>query len=130
MFLSHRHEDRRIADKVERWAEQGRLGPVEIVRETEDLRQNGRTAVRKMLAGKLQEAEQMIVLAGADSHNSNWVDYEVNNAKSAGKPVHVVRIPDTTGAAPGTVRGQPEGVLEPGAIARELERSTTKKPPR
>ena len=42
----------------------------------------------------------MIVLIGNDSHNSTWIDYEMDVATSKKMPILGVRIPSTFGAGP------------------------------
>lgn len=104
LFVSHVHEDLNARDTLIGWAAQGLLGPsVVITGESEDVRQGGHGAIRGHLSPMLRGASAVIVLVGNDTHNHRWIEYEAQHALSMGTRVVVVRIPNTTGAAPAVV---------------------------
>lgn len=100
VLISYKYENKNQRDAVERWARDGKLGDVRIIGETEDVRQDGQSAIRHHINEKLQQADVVVALAGQDSHNSAWVNHEINYALSAGKPVIGARIHETTGGPP------------------------------
>lgn len=120
VFVSYVYEDKDARDTVEAWAHAGKLGEVRVSGETQDMRQHGETAIRGHLYSKLNGASTLVLLVGDNAHNHDWVRYEVDVMKSAGKPVVVVRLPGTTGAAPPSVRGQSTTAFEPEALRRAL----------
>jgi len=122
VFCSYKYEDKQWKEKLESWAISNRLGPnIVITGESEDVRQNGKNAVKRHLSPKLTGASKILVLIGRDTHNSTGVEYEIQHAMSAGKKVIPVRIPDTSGAAPQAISGKREIVFDPSAIRQELE---------
>ena len=46
----------------------------------------------------------LLVLVGKNTHNRQWVDYEIHHAKSQGLKVLWTQIPNTNGAAPKEIR--------------------------
>lgn len=120
LFVSYVYEDKPWKDRIDQWARERRLGDVWVTGEKDDLRPLGEAAVAAALRPKLQAAAALIVLVGADTHNHAWVAYEVNFMQSARKPVVVVRIPNTTGAAPPSLRNITETRFDPDAIRRAL----------
>lgn len=106
LFISHVYEDLHACDTIRAWAAQGLLGlDVVVTGESEDVRQGGYGAIRSHLSPKLQGAAAVIVLVGNNTHNHKWIEYEAQHALSNRKRVIVVRIPNTTGAAPLVVAG-------------------------
>ncbi len=117
VFASYKYEDKAWKEKVTEWALEGRLGyNVRITGEDKDVRQDGERAIRQHLSPKVEGASEVIVLVGKDTHNSSGVDYELRNAKSAGKRIIPVRIPNTTGAAPILIRNEEIIAFTPEAI--------------
>ena len=122
VFVSYKYEDRTWYEKLKNWSDKGRLGmDVKIVAETEDKRQHGYYAVRNHLSPKLQGTAAVIVLVGEDTQSSEWVKYEIHHALSNHKKIIVVRIPQTTGAAPLAVRNHKEIAFEPNVIENNLK---------
>lgn len=120
-FVSYVYEDIAWLNQLQSWADAGQLGDIELVTESEDVRQEGEAAVRKHLRPKLTSAGGLILLVGNDTHRRDWIDYEVANRQSAGKPIVVVRIPNTTGGAPPAARGLPMLDFSPKAVAAALK---------
>lgn len=104
IFVSYKYEDLAKKNKLKRWEERGDLGEVRITGETKDVRQGGREAVEAHLKPKIEGMAAMLVLVGDDSHNSQWMDWEIDVAQQYNKKVLPVRIPGTTGAAPAAIR--------------------------
>ncbi|MBK8099831.1 MAG: TIR domain-containing protein [Planctomycetes bacterium] len=121
VVLSHVYEDLGARDTLRAWAVAGKLGPgVVVTGETEDVRQQGPSAIRSQLSPLLQGASAVIVLVGNATHNHAWVDYEVNHARSGRKKVVAVRIPQTTGALPKSLSGIDVVPMDPTAIRQAL----------
>lgn len=120
VFVSHVFEDRSYVDKLRLWAKEGRLGNVAITGETRDVRQLGDEAIKKELNPKLKGAGAIVVLIGNDTHNRAWIEHEIQHAKSHHKHIIPVRIPNTTGAAPPSLQGQPLTTFEPTTLAKVL----------
>lgn len=106
IFISHVYEDLKARDTLKNWVDARLLGPGLVVTgESEDLRPKGPNAIRSHLSPLLQGAAAVLVLVGRDTHNHQWIDYEVNHARSGHKKVVAVRIPDTHGAPPKSLVG-------------------------
>ena len=121
IFASYKYEDKRFKDQLATWAREGRLGyNVSITGESQDVRQDGGNAIRNHINPIINGAACVVLIVGQDTHNSSGVDYELRNAKSAGKPIITVRAPQTSGALPALVASSPEVAFEPNAIARAL----------
>ena len=106
IFLSYVFEDYAYREQVKDWARRGLLGPVNIVTETDDVRQGGLSAIRAHLRPLMRSADALLVLVGQDTHNRHWVDEEIHYCATSGIPIIVTRLPNSTGAAPPEVRGK------------------------
>lgn len=101
IFISYVYEDKPYRDNVERWFEQGKVGPNRVtIAEFTDFRQHGDRAVETHLKPMLRGAAAVLCLVGQNTHNSQWVQYELSVASSLNKKIILARIPGTTGAAP------------------------------
>lgn len=120
VFVSYVFEDKGFRTEIEKWAAGGKLGAVQISGEHQDLRQKGEAAIRGHLVPLLAGAAALIVLVGNNSHNHEWVAYEVDVMQSARKPVLVVRIPGTQGAPPPSIRHLPVLAFEAEALRRAI----------
>jgi hypothetical protein len=121
VFISYVFEDKFYSGQLKDWYRQGMLGDYEPVTETDDVRQDGHGAIMGHLRPLLRSADAGIVLVGRDSHNRRWVDREVAYLRSNQKPVILVRIPNTTGAAPPEIRNLPEVRVSPQDVKRALD---------
>ncbi len=65
-----------------------------------DIRAEGEDAVKAYIREKMQPSDIIIVLIGDDSHNSKWIDYEMDLATTWQKPIFGVRINGTRGNGP------------------------------
>ncbi|QDE84707.1 TIR domain-containing protein [Myxococcus xanthus] len=106
IFLSYVFEDYAYRDQVNDWARRDLLGSVDIVTETDDVRQGGISAIRAHLRPIMRSTDALLVLVGQDTHNRRWVDEEIHYCASSGKPIIVTRLPNSTGAAPPEMRGR------------------------
>jgi len=106
IFLSYVFEDYSYREQVKDWARRGLLGDIDIVTETDDVRQGGLPAIRAHLRPLMRSADALLVLVGQDTHNRRWVDEEIHYCATSGKPIIVTRLPNSTGAAPPEVRGK------------------------
>ena len=119
-FVSYVYEDRGSKNTLDEWARGGRLGQMQLISETDDVRPLGDSAIRDHIARRLRPCTVLLVLVGDNSHNHPWLDYEVQFAKSHSLSVVVCRLPGTRGAAPSAIRGLTEVTFEPGALRRAL----------
>lgn len=121
IFLSYVHEDRHHRDLVREWISNGRLGSnVVATTESQDVRQQGEDAIRRHLEPKLRGAAAVVCLVGTNTHNHDWVRYELDVATSLKKVIVIARLPGTTGAAPVGHRHLAEVTFEPNALAKAL----------
>lgn len=104
IFLSYVFEDKGYVAQVKDWAASGQLGDVQIVTETDDLRQHGESAIYAHLRSAMRTADGALVLVGQDSHNRKWVDAEIHYFATSGKPIEATRLPGSTGGVPPEIR--------------------------
>lgn len=122
VFISYKYEDKKLKNKVEKWAKEGRFGDdVVITGETKDVRQQGKKAIKNHLSPKLRGASTVLVLVGDNTHNSTGVEYEVQHAKSQNKKIVTVRIPETKGGTPSALKDKDLVAFEPDAIKKAIE---------
>ena len=122
VFVSYKHEDKKQKDIVEKWAKEGRFGDnVVVTGESKDVRHHGGKAIKNHLSPKLRGASTVVVLVGDDTHNSSGVAYEVQHAKSQNKKIITVRIPDTKGGNPASLKDSDLVAFEPNAIKKAIE---------
>lgn len=105
VFLSYVYEDVAYVKQIQDWATSGQLGGVQIVTESEDVRQYGSEAVYAYLRQKMRQSDLILVLVGQDTHNRKWVDSEIHYFVSAGRPILATRVPNTTGGVPPSLAG-------------------------
>ena len=100
IFVSRLFEDRKWAEKFKKWENDNQLKGYTITFETKDLRHLGEQAIKEYLKKMINGTTALLVLVGDDTHNHNWIEYEVQLAKSYNKKVFWMRIPNTNGAKP------------------------------
>jgi hypothetical protein len=121
VFISFVLEDKAHFETVQQWAAAKKLGPdVVVIGETKDVRQDGEAAIRNHLKPRIEGSSAVLLLLGSDTHNHDWVRYELSVATSFHKKIVVVRIPRTSGAAPAGFQQLKEVPLDPGAIRNAL----------
>lgn len=119
IFLSYVHEDRKHRDDVAQWANDGKLGKnVTATMERGDFRQQGEAAITAHLKPLINGASAVVALVGNNSHNHDWVRWELAVATSLNKKVILARIPGTSGAAPEGFRHLPVIALDPTALVK------------
>lgn len=121
IFISHAYSDRKYAEKIRTWANEGRLG-ANIVGTTEraDYRAQGQSAIKNELRSMIQGCDTMIVLIGNNTHDRPWVDYEIEVANSKHKTILQVRIPNTAGGPPRATKHKFVSPFDPDSIRRNL----------
>lgn len=119
IFLSYKWEDKENANGLE-----GLLNNPNnkyrhfTERERQDLRDKGENTVKEYLKGIIRGCEALICLIGSDTYNASGVKYELEVAKSLGKKIVAVRIPDTTGSLPPLLKSW--GISEKKWNAKEI----------
>lgn len=104
MFISYRWGDRDYANALKGFLNNPNNKYRHIIkRERDDYRGKGETAVRNYLKGLVGECDALICLIGNDTHNSEWVKYELDVANSQIKKIIPVRITGTSGGAPSII---------------------------
>jgi hypothetical protein len=119
-FVSYVYEDKAFRQQIEDWHRQGQLGHWKPVFESADLRPEGWNAIKRHLSPLIRSSEVLVCLVGENSHNRYAIDYEIQDARSAGIPIIKMRIPNTYGGAPPTVRGD-EVEYRPASLAAALD---------
>ena len=121
IFLSYVYEDHPHRDDVIRWCQQGRLGSdLVTVTESTDVRPQGQSAIENHLKPKIRGASIVLCLLGQNTHNHDWVRYELAVATSLNKRIILARINQTSGAPPQGFDHLPLISLNPEAIAKVL----------
>lgn len=121
VFVSFVFEDKSQFEVVKKWAEDGKLGSgMTAIGETKDVRQDGDAAIRNHLKPRIEGSSAVLLLVGTNTHNHDWVKYELSVAASFHKKTIVVRIPNTTGAVPEGFRHIAEIALDPTSIKKAL----------
>jgi len=101
IFISFRESDRQYREGFEGLLQNPNSSLKAIpISSREDVRHQGEAAVKIYIKKMLDESDIIICLIGNDSHNSKWIDYEINVATSKNIPIIMVRIPNTYGSGP------------------------------
>jgi len=101
IFISFRESDRQHREGFEGLLQNPNSSLKAIpISSREDVRHQGELAVKNYIKEMLDESDIMICLIGDDSHNSKWIDYEVDVAISKNIPIIGVRVPNTYGSGP------------------------------
>lgn len=101
IFISFRESDRQYREGFEGLLQNPNSSLNAIpISSREDIRHRGETAVKNYIKEMLDESDIMICLIGNDSHNSEWIDYEIDVATSKNISIIGVRIPNTYGSGP------------------------------
>ena len=121
-FLSYKWEDRESANGLEGLLKNPNNKYKHFTeREQKDMRNKGENAVKNYLKGIIQDCDALIWLIGNDTHNATGVRYELEVAKSLGKKIIAVRIPQTTAGLPYLLRSW--GIAEVKWSAKDIEKS-------
>ena len=121
VFISFVFEDKAHFEMVQRWAASQELGAdVVVTGETKDVRQDGEAAIRNHLKPRIEGSSAVLLLLGSNTHNHDWVRYELSVATSFNKKIVVARIPGTHGAAPAGFQHLKEIPLDSGSIRKAL----------
>ncbi len=117
LFVSYVYEDKSYVAQLKDWARTGQLGDVTITSETMDVRHKGEDAIRQHLDPLLHASDGAVLLVGRDTHDRpNTVEREVHFILSQQKQVVLVRLPNTSGAAPIEVRGVAIHPFDPASL--------------
>jgi hypothetical protein len=119
IFISYVYEDKKHRDNVERWCTTELLGPNRVtITEFADFRSQGERAIENHLKPRIRGAATVLCLVGENTHNSEWVKYELDVATSFNKRIYLARIPNTRGAAPSGYRHMPIYALDPSLLRK------------
>ncbi len=120
-FISYVYEDKAYKEQIRDWWKKGELDDWSPLHETEDLRPSGSRAVRRHLSPLIQRSSALVLLVGDNNHNHEWIRYEVDHAMSSRIPVILLRLPNTRGAPPLSVRNQTEIPFSPFSLLYALD---------
>ncbi len=122
VFVSYVFEDREFVLQLERWASNRLLGPVNIIKQEQDIRIQGKDIVRQRVKDTLFKCDALLVLIGQDTHNHDWIRTEVELANSYEPkiPVICIRIPNTRGARPQILTNYQETEFKATALKLKL----------
>lgn len=87
----------------------------------EDKRAGGPAAIRSYLRELMRDAHVVICLIGKNTHQSAWVDYELQVANSWGIPVVALRLASGAGPVPAAIHGHPS--IPRSELAEAVERA-------
>jgi hypothetical protein len=119
IFISYVYEDKAHRDYVERWFDSNLVGFDRVsIAESEDYRQHGEAAIKDYLRPKIRGCAAVLCLVGDDTHNSSWVQYELDVATSLNKQIVLARIPNTRGATPARHRHLTIHPLDPSTLRK------------
>ena len=121
IFISYVYEDRKYLEKIKSWKEKGLLENCQLTFEKEDKRQEGKKEIKNYLKKKIKGVAIILILIGDNTHNSHWVEAEIELAHSFNKEVYCMRIPYTTGAKPKILNKYKELCFDPNQIIKKLE---------
>jgi len=101
IFISYKWEDHEQANGLEGLLRNPNNNFRQLTeREQMDMRSKGGNAVKNYLKGIIQKCDALICLIGNDTHSASGVKYELEVARSLGKKIIAVRIPQTNGGLP------------------------------
>lgn len=113
IFISYKWEDKEYYDGLNGLLQNPNNNYVHIViEEREDLRSKGENSVKDHLRRIIQNCDRVICLIGQDTHNSKWVQYELEVANSQKKRIIAVRVPGTTGGVPNLIRDRRISIIK------------------
>jgi len=121
IFISYVFEDKNKRDDVERWFSDNLVGFNRVtIAESQDRRQEGEAAIKDHLRPKIRGAAAVLCLIGDNTHNSRWVQYELDVATTLNKRIVLAQIPGTRGAPPPRHRSLPVHTLDPSLLRKLL----------
>lgn len=101
LFISYKYEDRNFVNSLKGLLQNpNNLYRHRGISENMDFRDRGSLAIKDYLKGEIRDCDALICLIGQDTHTSEWISYELEVAKSIGKKIVAVRIPQTSGGLP------------------------------
>jgi hypothetical protein len=122
IFVSYKYEDAKYLNTILNWEKKGLFSDqIKFVYEKQDKRQEGKIGIEKYLSAYLQGMSLLLVLIGQDTHNSEWVNFEIKYAKQRNKVILPVRIPETTGGIPKIIENINPIVYTPTKINAEIK---------
>ena len=105
VFLSYKWEDKKFADGLKGYLKNPNNKYQHIkITERKDYRTRGKNSIKKYLKDIIGSCKALVCLIGQNTHNSQWVGYELDIANSQGKKIIPVRINNTTGGAPNLIK--------------------------
>ena len=107
VFISYRWGDRDHANGLEGLLHNPNNQYRHVtIRERENYKNKGINAIKMYLKGLIGDCDALICLIGNNTHNSDWVRYELDVANSQRKKIIPVRIANTTGGTPHIIKNK------------------------
>lgn len=119
VFVSFRYSDIAFRNDLESLFQNSGAQPVHVV---EDVAVQGEAAIRSEIQRHLQGCHGLVVVVGNDAHNSRWIDYEVQAARSARLPCVAIRHPRSSGGLPNGHKDLPLIDWSPASLKQEIAR--------
>lgn len=121
IFISYVYEDRKWRDSIAHWVSSGLVGAgYTATAERGDYRPLGEAAIKDHLRPLIRGAAAVVCIVGDNSHNHDWINYELSVATSLGKHIILARIPGTTGGKPSGWEHLPIVSLDPTVLKSKL----------
>ena len=107
IFVSYNFNDRSISHSVNGMSKDNN-GPVNgrFVFVEGDVASNGAAAIDKKIGNTMNNCDVALFLVGNNNHNSPWIEREVELATSKGFPILVMKLPDSTGGVPQSLKNR------------------------
>ncbi len=101
IFISCLLEDKHLIGQLNAWSEAREFGDIMFIHAMQqDKVPEGDDAVYRHILEYMDKAVAIAVLVGKDTHNHDWIDWEVKKAKKRTKKIFCIRIPNTKGGVP------------------------------
>lgn len=121
VFISYVYEDRKWRDSIVQWVTSGLVGSGYVATaERGDYRPAGEAAIKDHLRPLIRGAAAVVCVVGDNSHNHEWINYELSVAASLGKHIILARIPGTSGGKPNGWQHLPIVLLDPATLGSNL----------
>ncbi|MDW3196487.1 MAG: TIR domain-containing protein [Cytophagales bacterium] len=121
IFLSYRVVDEKYKKKVVDWAEEGKLGNgVKVLHQMDQGRPLTGNEIKGLIKPKIKGVAMVLILVGNDTHNSNWIKWEIELSKMDNKAIYWMQAPGTSGAPPYELKKIPKIEFNSNSIKSRL----------
>ena len=101
VFISFNYSDSAMKKTVDNWKNQEIGTDISFTSlDGHSYSDRGDAHVEQLLSSYIAKSHIVLVLVGNNTHNSQWVKYEIAEAKRLGKTLLWTQLPGATGGAP------------------------------